>query len=147
MVVHNKWKWSCESIALHQGLDTSSDRNAMKRDYSDLNFNQYCEKMQRIQGFYMSIPGDKVACSNRDGGSEGVDWNNDQRLVFENWNNAEGRDRKRSRLLYEVRYSNRQMPTSFVKIESSCVCYRIPIASIPSLTASHLSSQSRFLQW
>lgn len=94
----------------------------MKRDYSDLNFNQYCEKMQRIQGFYMSIPGDKVACSNRDGGSEGVDWNNDQRLVFENWNNAEGRDRKRSRLLYEVRYSNRQMPTSFVKIESSCVC-------------------------
>ncbi|KAK8821351.1 hypothetical protein WA577_007699, partial [Blastocystis sp. JDR] len=79
------------AIALHQGLDTSSDRNAMKRDYSDLNFNQYCEKMQRIQGFYMSIPGDKVAY-----------WNNDQRLVFENWNNAEGRDRKRSRLLYEV---------------------------------------------
>ena len=78
--------------------------------------------MQRIQGHYMSIPGDKVACIILDGGGNKIDWSQDQRLVIENWYSGEGRDRKRNRLASEARISNRQMPVPFEKIENCCVC-------------------------
>ena len=111
------------AIGLHQGYDTNVDRNRRIGDLTDLYYNQYCWNVQHTLEAYMSIPGDKVVCRWFVLDRWCLDWNDNQELVFDDWNDGGGKDNKRYWLTQSVRTSTKQRPKAFVSLRFWYVCW------------------------
>ena len=104
------------AIGLHQGYDTNVDRTRHNRDLTNLYFNQYCEKVQAIQSYFMTQPGDKMVCRWFVLDRWCLDWNDNQELVFDDWNSKGDVSARRTSFYAVVRSSTKQRPKAFVSL-------------------------------
>ena len=104
------------AIGLHQGYDTNVDRNRRIGDLTDLYYNQYCWNVQHTLEAYMSIPGDKVVCRWFVLDRWCLDWNDNQELVFDDWNSKGDVSARRTSFYAVVRSSTKQRPKAFVSM-------------------------------